>query len=85
MADKLNINPNTPEGDGNPGSNGDTTTTTNAKPKETIQHSATADNNYIRRNTKSYKDLSYFIGGIDVTQQNLDQMTPYIPAAATPL
>ena len=79
MADELNINPNIPEGDGNPGSNGDTTTDTNAKPKETIQHSATADNNYIRRNTKSYKDLSYFIGGIDVTQQNLDQMTPYIP------
>ena len=71
-----------PEGDGNPGSNGDTESDTNKdaeNAKNTIQHSASADDKYIRRNTKSYKDLSYFIGGIDVTQQNLDQMTPYIP------
>lgn len=29
-------------------------------------------------NTKNYADFSYFLGGIDVTQQNLDQFTPYI-------
>ena len=39
-------------------------------------------NNYMKRNTKSYKDLSYFISGIDVTDQNLDQLTPYIPGIA---
>ena len=34
---------------------------------------------YMKRNSKDYNDFSYFIAGIDVTQQNLDQMTPYIP------
>ena len=37
---------------------------------------------YMKKNTKSYKDLSYFIAGIDVTDQNLDQLTPYIPGIA---
>ena len=32
----------------------------------------------IKQNTKNYQDFSYFLGGIDVTQQNLDQFTPYI-------
>lgn len=32
----------------------------------------------IKRNTKNYANFSYFLGGIDVTQQNLDQFTPYI-------
>lgn len=32
----------------------------------------------IKRNTKDYSNFSYFLGGIDVTQQNLDQFTPYI-------
>lgn len=32
----------------------------------------------IKQNTKNYKDFSYFLGGIDVTQQNLEQFTPYI-------
>lgn len=32
----------------------------------------------IKQNTKNYSDFSYFLGGIDVTQQNLDQFTPYI-------
>lgn len=35
--------------------------------------------NYMRKNMKSYKEMSYFIAGIDVTDQNLDQLTPYIP------
>lgn len=30
------------------------------------------------RNSKSYENFSYFLGGIDVTQKNLDQFTPYI-------
>lgn len=31
-----------------------------------------------KTNTKSFKDFSYFLGGIDVTDQNLDKFTPYI-------
>jgi hypothetical protein len=31
-----------------------------------------------KTNTKNYQNFSYFLGGIDVTQQNLDQFTPYI-------
>lgn len=34
---------------------------------------------YMKKNTKDYRNLSYFIAGIDVTDQNLDQLTPYIP------
>lgn len=29
-------------------------------------------------NRKSFQDFSYFLGGIDVTDQNLDKFTPYI-------
>ena len=32
----------------------------------------------IKQNTKNYQNFSYFLGGIDVTQQNLEQFTPYI-------
>lgn len=38
--------------------------------------------NFMKKNLKSYKDMSYFIAGIDVTDQNLDQLTPYIPGIA---
>lgn len=31
-----------------------------------------------KTNTKNYAQFSYFLSGIDVTQQNLDQFTPYI-------
>jgi hypothetical protein len=31
----------------------------------------------IDKNTKNYANFSYFLGGIDDTQQNLDQFTPY--------
>ncbi len=34
--------------------------------------------NAINTNTKSFENFSYFLGGIDVTHQNLDQFTPYI-------
>lgn len=37
---------------------------------------------FMKKNTKSFKDMSYFIAGIDVTDQNLDQLTPYIPGIA---
>ena len=42
-----------------------------------------SDNTYeIRKNTKNFKNFSYFLGGIDVTHQNLDQFTPYIPGVS---
>jgi hypothetical protein len=41
------------------------------KPATTIQSG-------IKRNTKDYSNFSYFLGGIDVTHQNLGQFTPYI-------
>lgn len=31
-----------------------------------------------KRNTKSYEKFGYFLNGVDVTQKNLDQFTPYI-------
>lgn len=31
-----------------------------------------------KRNDKSFQNFSYFLGGIDVTDQNLDKFTPYI-------
>lgn len=34
--------------------------------------------NQINTNTKTFENFSYFLGGIDVTHQNLDQFTPYI-------
>lgn len=36
----------------------------------------------IKKNTKNYANFSYFLGGIDDTQQNLDQFTPYIRGVA---
>ena len=45
----------------------------------TIQTATDGYDEYMRRNTKNYDELSYFLSGIDVTDQNLDQMTPYIP------
>lgn len=47
---------------------------------KTMQYASdsTADK-YIKRNNKSYNKFSYFIQGIDVTQKNLDSMTPYVP------
>ena len=32
----------------------------------------------ILQNEKSYQEFSYFLGGIDVTNQNLEQFMPYI-------
>lgn len=37
---------------------------------------------YLRRNKKNYDNFKYFLEGIDVTDQNLDQMTPFIPGTA---
>lgn len=36
-------------------------------------------NDYMRTNQKNYDNFKYFLEGIDVTDQNLDQLTPYIP------
>lgn len=36
-------------------------------------------NNLLRKNRKNYNNFAYFLSGIDVTQQNLDMMTPYVP------
>lgn len=51
-----------------------------AKPNKTIQSSTGRYGNAtaINTNTKSFENFSYFLGGIDVTHQNLDQFTPYI-------
>lgn len=48
----------------------------------TIQQGVVGAKNFMKKNTKNYKDMSYFIAGIDVTDQNLDQLTPYIPGIA---
>lgn len=37
------------------------------------------NDNFMRQNTKNYDAFKYFLEGIDATDQNLDQMTPYIP------
>lgn len=59
---------------------GKNVTEANAGESSTIQTASTDDaKKYMRRNTKNYDELSYFLSGIDVTDQNLDQMTPYIP------
>lgn len=41
--------------------------------------SDTTYNDYMRQNNKNYDNFRYFLEGIDVTDQNLDQLTPYIP------
>lgn len=52
---------------------------TNNGTVRTIQYVQDATNRgKFRQNTKSYEKFSYFLGGIDVTHQNLDQFTPYI-------
>ena len=48
-----------------------------------MQSTANSSNtNYIRANDSSFNEFSYFIGGIDVTHQNIDQITPYIPGVS---
>jgi hypothetical protein len=37
---------------------------------------------YMRKNTKNYDSFKYFLEGIDATDQNLDQMTPFRPGIA---
>ena len=36
-------------------------------------------NKVLRKNRKNFNNFAYFQSGIDVTQQSLDQMTPYVP------
>lgn len=48
-------------------------------PLRTIQSSNIGANaTRILKNTKTFENFSYFLGGIDVTHQNLDKFTPYI-------
>lgn len=52
-----------------------------AEDLKTIQSSSYKDVNnkpFMAKNEKSFKNFSYFLGGIDVTHQNLDQFNPYI-------
>lgn len=49
----------------------------------TIQTGTITDTNKVlRKNRKNFNNFAYFQSGIDVTQQNLDQMTPYVPGIA---
>lgn len=43
---------------------------------------ATTIQSNILTSGKDYTNFSYFLGGVDVTQKNLDQFTPYIPGVA---
>ena len=46
---------------------------------KTIQSTGVSTNTkYMKNSIKNFKEFSYFLGGIDVTHQNLDQFTPYI-------
>lgn len=49
--------------------------------QKTIQSIVSSDENLkkmMKSNINTYSNFSYFLGGIDVTNQNLDQFTPYI-------
>ncbi len=55
------------------------TKTATTSPLRTIQSSNIGANaGKVLKNTKSFENFSYFLGGIDVTHQNLDKFTPYI-------
>ena len=45
---------------------------------QSVSRTNSEHNKKIMQNTKSFENFSYFLGGIDVTHQNLDQFTPYI-------
>ena len=48
-----------------------------------IQSAHSSDlNNYMVSNEKDYSKFGYFLTGVDVTNQNLDQMTPFIKGYA---
>ena len=48
----------------------------------TLQTGVDVASEHMKHNTKNFNNFSYFLQGIDVTQQNLDQMTPYVPGVA---
>lgn len=51
------------------------------KAPKTIQSTSTKFSDgsiQVNTNSKTFENFSYFLGGIDVTHQNLDQFTPYI-------
>ena len=45
---------------------------------KTTQNVNKAKSGLMLHNTKEFKNFSYFLAGIDVTNQNLDQFTPYL-------
>ena len=48
-------------------------------PLKTIQSSnINANATRVLKNNKTFENFSYFLGGVDVTHQNLDKFTPYI-------
>ena len=50
-----------------------------ASSKKTIQSTQNVTNSKaLRTNAKSFEQFSYFLGGVDVTNQNLNQFTPYL-------
>lgn len=51
-------------------------------PLNTSAGAYTRASKYLRRNTKNYDSFKYFLEGIDATDQNLDQMTPFIQGIA---
>ena len=56
-----------------------TSTPTSTGSLKTIQSTVISSNaNKMLKNSKSFENFSYFLGGIDVTHQNLNQFTPYI-------
>jgi hypothetical protein len=38
--------------------------------------------NPMKQNTQNYNQFGYFLQGIDVTRQGIDQMTPYVPGVS---
>lgn len=49
-----------------------------AKTIQSIISTTDADTQYLKKTTGKYENFNYFLGGIDVTQQNLDKFNPYI-------
>ena len=47
-----------------------------------LQTGANMAGDYMKQNTQNYNKFGYFLQGIDVTRQGIDQMTPYIPGVS---
>ena len=47
-----------------------------------LQTGANFAGDYMKKNTQNYNKFGYFLQGIDVTRQGIDQMTPYVPGVS---